>query len=145
MPIAAMSSADAPKMVSNSILKRWREVSRTTISSMVRMWATGMPSLASRNAFEIGATKVCGSTLLRTIHQSGAMRELSAVILSGICAMGTNIFGRGSRSRPPSWVSYDSDDLTRGLLEIGAHAWTDEQTVLERIALGPVMLGHRFV
>jgi hypothetical protein len=35
-------------MFSSSILKRWREVLRTSISSIVRICATGKPRLASR-------------------------------------------------------------------------------------------------
>ena len=72
---------------------------------MVRMCATGRPPLASRRATEMAVTSVCGSTRLRTIHQSGVIRELNAVTLSGICATGMYRVGNGSRLRPPSRMS----------------------------------------
>jgi hypothetical protein len=58
MPMAAISSAEPPKIVSSNISKRCREVLRTTISSMLRTWATAKPPLASRSTAEIGLTKV---------------------------------------------------------------------------------------
>src|SRR5205807_107478 len=83
MPIAAISNADVPKTVSSSMLKRSREVVSTTISSMLRMCATGRPPVASRIALVTAAVTVWGSIRVRTIHHKGAMRELSSVILFG--------------------------------------------------------------
>ena len=78
------------------MLKRSRDVVSTTISSILRMCATGSPPVASRIALVTAAVSVCGSIRVRTIHHSGAMRELSSVTLSGICATGIYIVGPGS-------------------------------------------------
>jgi hypothetical protein len=71
MPMAASSSATAPKMVSSSMLKLCRAVERPITSSMVRMWPTGNPALAMRNCSVTAGMDRCGSPWVRTSQKSG--------------------------------------------------------------------------
>src|ERR1700730_8928537 len=102
MPMAAMSSADEPKMISRSILKCCPEVVRTTICIHGADVCDGQASAGFAQSDGDGGDERVRLHAAADIHQSGVIRELNAVTLSGICATGMYRVGNGSRLRAPS-------------------------------------------
>jgi hypothetical protein len=74
------------------MLKRWRDVERTTTSAIERIWDTGRP-VDWRSASWITSLMACGSPCVRTTHPMGARPRLSAFAASGTCACGMYIAG----------------------------------------------------
>ena len=79
MPIAARISAQAPKMVSRSMLKSSRAVEFPTTWVMVRTRATGKPPLLWRSWPVTAEIYGCGSPWVRTSQTMGPMLELRAL------------------------------------------------------------------
>ena len=146
MPIAAISSADDPKMVNSSMLKRWREVVSTTrlihgANVRDRQASAGFAQRSGDGLEEgvrlhVGAHDPPQGRDAR-VERGDFVRHLRDWNVHG----GKRVAAEAAIVR----VTDDADDLTRRLDEDRAHIGADQQAILERIALGPELLGHRLI
>src|SRR4026208_908161 len=99
MPIAASSSAHAPKIVITHMLNFCRETETDTIESIDSTSETGRP-VVWRSCSWIVLLHDCGGTCVRTPHAIGDRPTLRTLAASGTCACGMYISGLGSASSP---------------------------------------------